>query len=211
MAAFVGVSAFSAARVSSAAVCRSSKVVMAADVERSASVPFLSKPVNLDGSLAGDVGFDPLGLSNYISLRYLAESEIKHGRICMLAALGFMVQEFVHLPGPEFSEKLATQAVYRVPTGGLWQIFIACGIAEFIGHRGKMTYMEISKDKGTPGAMGFDPLNLGKNPESFKRFQLNEVKNGRLAMIAVGGFIHQMFITKQGVFEQLGNFKPLSY
>jgi len=32
--------------------------------ERSASIPFLLKPVKLDGTLAGDKGFDPLGLSN---------------------------------------------------------------------------------------------------------------------------------------------------
>lgn len=42
--------------------CRTSTVSMMA--ERSKSVPFLLKPAKLDGSLAGDEGFDPLGLSN---------------------------------------------------------------------------------------------------------------------------------------------------
>eukprot|EP00183_Erythrolobus_madagascarensis_P001329 CAMPEP_0185851108 /NCGR_PEP_ID=MMETSP1354-20130828/5810_1 /TAXON_ID=708628 /ORGANISM="Erythrolobus madagascarensis, Strain CCMP3276" /LENGTH=167 /DNA_ID=CAMNT_0028551933 /DNA_START=70 /DNA_END=570 /DNA_ORIENTATION=+ len=167
MAAFVGgVSGFSGARVSTAAVCRSSNVVMMA--EKSASVPFLSKPANIDESMVGYTGFDPLGLSTYLSARFLQESEIKHGRICMLAVVGFLVQEVVHLPGEVFSAKLATEAFSKVPTGGLWQIFIACGVAEYIGHKGKMTYMDISADKGTPGAMGFDPLNLGKDPEKFK-------------------------------------------
>ena len=32
--------------------------------ERSKSLPFLLRPAKLDGSLAGDEGFDPLGLSN---------------------------------------------------------------------------------------------------------------------------------------------------
>jgi hypothetical protein len=31
---------------------------------KSPSVPFLEKPPALDGSMAGDVGFDPLGFSN---------------------------------------------------------------------------------------------------------------------------------------------------
>ena len=31
---------------------------------KSASVPFLEKPAALDGSMAGDVGFDPFGFSN---------------------------------------------------------------------------------------------------------------------------------------------------
>mmetsp|Transcript_10181 Transcript_10181/g.21339 ORF Transcript_10181/g.21339 Transcript_10181/m.21339 type:complete len:211 (-) Transcript_10181:219-851(-) len=210
MAAFVGgVSTFSGSRVSSAAVCRNSDVVMMA--EKSASVPFLSNPVNLNDSMAGYTGFDPLGLTNYISPRFLQECEIKHGRICMLAAVGFIVQEFVHLPGDVFSSKLATEAIFKVPTGGLWQIFIAIGAVELISHKGKLTYPEFTKDTTTPGAMGFDPLNLGKDPEKFKKYQLNEIKNGRLAMIGVGGFIHQMLLTKQGVIEQLQNFQPLSF
>ena len=45
-------------------------------VERSASIPFLKKPPALDGSMVGDVGFDPLGISTTIielggDLRYV--------------------------------------------------------------------------------------------------------------------------------------------
>ena len=35
-------------------------------VERSAAIPFLKKPSVLDGTLAGDVGFDPMGISTSI-------------------------------------------------------------------------------------------------------------------------------------------------
>eukprot|EP00967_Tisochrysis_lutea_P097795 scaffold143801_cov31-Tisochrysis_lutea.AAC.2 len=35
--------------------------------ERSASIPFLKKPPALDGSMIGDVGFDPLGFSTTIT------------------------------------------------------------------------------------------------------------------------------------------------
>lgn len=31
---------------------------------KSASIPFMPQPEKLDGSMAGDVGFDPLGLAN---------------------------------------------------------------------------------------------------------------------------------------------------
>nr|7Y5E_52 Chain 52, Chlorophyll a-b binding protein 1B-21, chloroplastic [Porphyridium purpureum]7Y5E_5N Chain 5N, Chlorophyll a-b binding protein 1B-21, chloroplastic [Porphyridium purpureum]7Y7A_57 Chain 57, Chlorophyll a-b binding protein 1B-21, chloroplastic [Porphyridium purpureum]7Y7A_5o Chain 5o, Chlorophyll a-b binding protein 1B-21, chloroplastic [Porphyridium purpureum] len=174
--------------------------------------PFLTKPEKLDGSMAGDVGFDPLGFSNYLSLEYLRESEIKHGRVAMLACLGIWIQEIVHLPGKEFSNPLATEAFFQVPAGGIAQIFLACGLAEFIGHRGKMTYMDIAADKERkPGAMGFDPLNMskGKSAEAMKKLELNEVKNGRLAMIGVGGLIHAMFISHQPTLFQLAHFKPL--
>jgi len=63
-------------------------------VVKSQSLPFLEKPVNLDGSMAGDVGFDPLGLSNYFPLAWMREAEIKHGRVCMLAIVGYIAVDF---------------------------------------------------------------------------------------------------------------------
>ena len=48
---------------------------------KSASVPFLPKPAKLDGSLVGDVGFDPLGISSLGDMKFLREAEIKHGRV----------------------------------------------------------------------------------------------------------------------------------
>lgn len=44
----------------------------------SKSVPFLLKPKNLDG-MVGDVGFDPLGLAEYVDIRWLREAELKNG------------------------------------------------------------------------------------------------------------------------------------
>ena len=63
--------------------------------ERSASIPFLKKPPALDGSLPGDVGFDPLGFSTTITelggdLNYVREAELMHGRQAMLAVVGFV-------------------------------------------------------------------------------------------------------------------------
>eukprot|EP00961_Rhodomonas_salina_P002836 38780-Rhodomonas_salina.2 len=65
---------------------------------KSKAVPFLSQPEALDGSMAGDVGFDPFGISSVIDIKWLRESELKHGRICMLAATGCLVQVRTHLP-----------------------------------------------------------------------------------------------------------------
>eukprot|EP00188_Purpureofilum_apyrenoidigerum_P003532 Plantae.Rhodophyta-Purpureofilum_apyrenoidigerum.ctg373.p2 GENE.Plantae.Rhodophyta-Purpureofilum_apyrenoidigerum.ctg373~~Plantae.Rhodophyta-Purpureofilum_apyrenoidigerum.ctg373.p2 ORF type:complete len:226 (-),score=38.49 Plantae.Rhodophyta-Purpureofilum_apyrenoidigerum.ctg373:139-780(-) len=181
--------------------------------EKSQSLPFLEKPKACDGTLGtADVGFDPLYISDLIDIKWLRESELKHGRICMLASLGFIVQEFIHLPGPEFQNKLATEAVYQVPTAGLWQIFLFCGLVEFISNRGRLTYADMFADpKREPGNFGFDPLGLGKNEAMRKKYQANEIANGRLAMLAVGGFIHQMFVFKQPVVDQLFHMRPMSY
>ena len=58
--------------------------------------------------MAGDVGFDPLGLSNIdevgIDLYWLREAELKHCRLCMLAVVGFLqVEIFGPAPGCEMA------------------------------------------------------------------------------------------------------------
>ena len=63
--------------------------------EKSAAIPFLNKPPALDGTLPGDVGFDPLGFSTTITelggdLNYVREAELMHGRQAMLACVGFV-------------------------------------------------------------------------------------------------------------------------
>jgi len=181
--------------------------------EKSASLPFLEKPKSCDAKNGvADVEFDPLYISDLIDIKWLREAELKHGRICMLATLGFLVQEFIHLPGREFQNPLATEAVYQVPTAGLWQIFLFCGVVEFLSNRGRLTYADMFKDpKREPGNLGFDPLGLGKNEALRKKYQANELRNGRLAMIAIGGFIHQMWIFKQPVIQQLFHMRPMSY
>eukprot|EP00548_Thalassiothrix_antarctica_P010008 CAMPEP_0194158828 /NCGR_PEP_ID=MMETSP0152-20130528/77492_1 /TAXON_ID=1049557 /ORGANISM="Thalassiothrix antarctica, Strain L6-D1" /LENGTH=448 /DNA_ID=CAMNT_0038868329 /DNA_START=76 /DNA_END=1422 /DNA_ORIENTATION=- len=51
-----------------------------------------------------------------------------------------------------------------------------------------------------PGNIGFDPLNLyPKDPEGQKDAQLKEIKNGRLAMIAVLAYTAQEFVSQTGV------------
>ena len=86
----------------------SSKSSLSSTVERSQSLPFLNRPLLLDGSMAGDVGFDPLGLSTIddlsIDLYWLREAEIKHARVAMLAVAGILqVEVFGPAPGCEMA------------------------------------------------------------------------------------------------------------
>ncbi|PXF45389.1 Chlorophyll a-b binding protein 7, chloroplastic [Gracilariopsis chorda] len=174
--------------------------------EMSKSVPFLLKPKNLEG-LPASYDFDPLLISDYINVRFLQAAEIKHGRICMLAAVGLIVPEFFTFPNPYFPKMLAVDAHnYFINTGGMSQILLF--IAAFEGISCYALKQTID-GKHEPGYFGFDPLGLGKDPVKFKKYQANEIMNGRLAMIAVGGMIHQMWISKMGVIEQLLNFKTL--
>merc|ERR1712125_16579 len=54
-----------------------------------------------------------------------------------------------------------------------------------------------------PGDPGFDPLGVyPKDEEGKKRMQLAEIKNGRLAMIAITAFAAQEFVSKTGVIDE---------
>ncbi len=62
--------------------------------EMSKSLSFLVKPAALDGSMIGNVRFDPLGFPDGFDLKWLRKAEIKHGWVSMLATIGFVVLEF---------------------------------------------------------------------------------------------------------------------
>jgi len=53
----------------------------------------------------------------------------------------------------------------------------------------------------TPGDLGFDPLGLKpKDAAGLLTMQNKEINNGRLAMIAVAGFVGQELVSQQGLF-----------
>jgi hypothetical protein len=58
-----------------------------------------TKSVVGDGKMVGDKGFDPLGFADSVEkLRIYREAELKHGRLAMLAALGWPVSEALDKP-----------------------------------------------------------------------------------------------------------------
>lgn len=184
----------------------------------SASMPFMERPAALTGELAGDVGFDPLGFAkDEYQLRNYREAEIKHARLAMLAAAGWPLSEL-------FDKKIASalsltpvlDSADRAPSilnGGLdkispiyWVAVLAmAGAIDVYGIRqsGKADYI--------PGDLGFDPLGVfPKDAEGQKWMQTAELKNGRLAMIAITAFAVQEAVTKLGVVDETPFFfKPI--
>lgn len=182
------------------------------DVSMSKSLPFLTRPILLDGEIPGDVGFDPLGfVKTRDDLIIYREAEIKHARLAMLAAAGWPLSEL-------FDKKIASMlhmtplvdASNRVPSllnGGIgkvnpfyWMLCLVIASAiEFVG-------INKSKSRDTnyfPGSLGFDPLNMyPKDKQAQERMQLAEIKNGRLAMVAIVGFALQEFVSKSSVVNE---------
>merc|ERR1712107_483586 len=54
------------------------------------------KPEEMAGATMPFGFFDPLGLSKNSEFGFLRAAELKHGRVCMLASLGFVVSEKFH-------------------------------------------------------------------------------------------------------------------
>lgn len=54
-----------------------------------------------------------------------------------------------------------------------------------------------------PGDFGIDPLNLENNPAKKAKLELQEIKNGRLAMWAAAGMIMQGLTTDGGALDNL--------
>merc|ERR1719224_98095 len=131
------------------------------------------------------VGFwDPAGLSADGSTENFArrrQTELKHGRISMLATMGYITPEITgKLPGylsPSAGLKFADipnglGAISKVPNAGWAQIVAYCA------------FCELSQDQsaGTPASAGA--------AEKQKKLAA-EIANGRLAMMAIIGMFFQ--------------------
>lgn len=191
--------------LSSTSVSRTANVCsISMTASSSPSVPFLPNPKNLSPDMPGYAGFDPLGFSNYINVKFLQEAEIKHCRICMLAVLGMIVAEFYTFPFYSGAPTLARDVHdWGVTQGSMNQLLFWTSFWEVIIGVPAVVQMVTMDSPRMPGEYAFDPLGMAKNPASMKKYQVNEIKNGRLAMIAIGGFIHQEFITGLTPIQQL--------
>lgn len=183
--------------------------------ERSKAVPFLPRPVMLDGTMAGDVGFDPFYLSSipknfagFIqppsweetkglpTLYWMREAELKNGRVAMLAVVGWIATDFgIRFPADTFSTSSIPSAYLAhnalVEQGTMTFMLLAIGFVEICSGA---VLVQVSKGEVDREAGDFDFtggfLN-NKSPEFIKDMKTKEINNGRLAMLAFGGIATQ--------------------
>jgi len=181
-------------------------------VDMSISVPFLQRPALLDGTLPGDRGFDPLNLaSSGDALHWQRKAEAKHGRLAMLASVGWLAAELLHKPLSGFLNLPSLLAdAGRVPSvlnDGLshtfplfWvEVVTLAAIIEI-----PETIREDRMVRLDPTDLGWDPLGLLDGKTDDQTFFLKEAEtfNGRLAMLAIAGFSAQEFLFKTPIVEQ---------
>jgi len=145
--------------------------------------------------------FDPLGFSERAPewLNWFREAELKHGRQAMLGVVGFVVPEFVRVPGEQFSFEAVPKVLdaHDALLGtSMKQILLWVSLMEAMSFAALANMNEFDRE---PGNFGFDPLGLyPTDPQKRKQMQLSELKNGRLAMVALGGMVHGAIVTGHG-------------
>lgn len=203
-----------------AASASSGNLKISASADRPLWFPGSTPPAWLDGSLPGDFGFDPLGLgSDPELLKWFQQSEIVHCRWAMLGAAGIIIPEALTKAGilntPHWN--VAGDAEYFADPTTLFIVELL-----FLGWAEGRRWADIIKpgsvntdpifpsnkltgtDVGYPGGLWFDPLNFGSgDPAKVKVWRTKEIKNGRLAMLAVLGFAFQSLYTGQGPIDNL--------
>ena len=151
--------------------------------------------------------FDPAGFmegKDKLEVYRLREAELAHGRVSMLASLGFLVQEKFH---PLFSGDggPAVDQIPRLPVAMWFLMTLGIGCAEAyriqVGWSSPTdpdhVFQKLKPDY-MPGDLGWDPLGLKPtDPAELREMQTKELQNGRLAMIAAAGFLAQEAVTDQ--------------
>jgi light-harvesting complex I chlorophyll a/b binding protein 1 len=188
-----------------------SGIVMTASVER--------EPI-FDARSIGDLGFDPLGLGTDEQFVPFREAELKHGRLAMLAAIAWPLQEILH---PIFVDNWYAVTGQTVPdvllesngaspsllNGGLFQpevlpaLALTILVGSFLEERDLRqraargcAFNEYPILRRQTGNLGFDPLNIYRPLPLDEKRGLHEAEltNGRLAMLAVAGYVATEFV-----------------
>jgi Chlorophyll A-B binding protein len=167
----------------------------------------------LPGAIAPLGFFDPIGFARQGTTlndaRRLREAEIQHGRVAMVACVGYLAGEAVegpfHIAGP------ANDQLQQVPAPAFAFLTVLIAAAEL--YRAKRGWVEPQfrigsntlwtlRDNYYPGDLGFDPLGLKPTENyAFQRMQTKELSNGRLAMLGIAGFMAQELVNHKTIGE----------
>mmetsp|Transcript_18782 Transcript_18782/g.46775 ORF Transcript_18782/g.46775 Transcript_18782/m.46775 type:complete len:313 (+) Transcript_18782:304-1242(+) len=156
-------------------------------------LPGTEPPAYLDGTMAGDYGFDPLRLgTNPETLPYLQEAELMNGRWAMAATAGILFTDAVGLPKFWEAGEVAL---------GDWDIKTLVGIQVVVMGALEAARIRGFMATGQSGIVGNFPFDPAKQDSPASK--VKEVKNARLAMMAFLGMVSQYAVTGTSPLEGL--------
>ncbi|XP_058089461.1 photosystem I chlorophyll a/b-binding protein 5, chloroplastic [Magnolia sinica] len=199
---------------------RSSRTL--AGAQRATWLPGLDPPPHLDGSLVGDFGFDPLGLGeDPKSLKWYVQAELVHCRFAMAGVAGILVTDLLRVTGNSNIPVWYEAGALKFDFASTETLFIVqlllMGFVEtkrymdflYPGSQAKEgTFFGLEAaleglEPGYPGGPLLNPLGLAKDVNRAHDWKLKEIKNGRLAMVAMLGIFVQAYVTHVGPIENL--------
>lgn len=139
----------------------------------------------------GNKVFDPWNLSDYVPPSYARAAELANGRSAMLATVGYVFPKwFGHFEG-SVSVDDPIAAIGQADPQWWAQFILLCGTIE--GYK----YAKSLEGKSSVG--GGEPVidwaKMYPEDEAARRdIELKELKNGRLAMLGIAGFVSAHFI-----------------
>lgn len=176
-------------------------------------------PAHLKGEYPGDYGCDIFSLcrlpANFAKLR---SQELMNGRWAMLGITGCLVPELINpnsIPGYEpvwfktgaqiFSESgidyLGVPGF--VNAHSIVAVAVVQALLMGLSETARVRLVPEGADPFYPGGQAFDPLGLSSDPEAFAELKVKEIKNGRLAMMAMAGLFTQGAVTGVGPLQNL--------
>lgn len=160
--------------------------------------------------------WDPLGFcndGNEANFKRRRAVEVKHGRVSMLAVIGYIAPEYFRFPGElSPSEGIRFEdvpnglaALSKVPAVGWGQIFLFAGFIE----GGGLSRFGFTPNPNDPtdlglGFLGAPFLSKIKDPKVRAQKLNAEIANGRLAMFAIIAFFFQNGVTGSAGPEMYG-------
>merc|ERR1719231_2037272 len=189
-----------------APIMRAPMIKMQAEAE----APPVFDPVAFAKTLPGITDplgfFDPIGFCSAEDvsegkIRFYREVELKHGRVAMLAALGFLVGEQFH---PLFGGSIDVPsyiAFQETPLQTFWPLVVfsisvleVFSVFSFQNPAGSEPW-SIRTDHEA-GDLAFAPAGLKPtDPAELMEMQTKEINNGRLAMIGIAGMVVQELVS----------------
>ncbi|CAB9499537.1 Fucoxanthin-chlorophyll a-c binding protein [Seminavis robusta] len=141
---------------------------------------------------AGQV-FDPAGLAEWAPVDHLRKAELSNGRSAMLATVGWLWPKYV---GTFESDDVTTldpiKAIMEADPQWWAQWIIFCGAIEGIKYRAEAEGKSFTGDG--PAAIDWTGQWGKMSAAEQEDMAVKELKNARLAMIGMGGFIANYFI-----------------
>eukprot|EP00629_Pelagomonadales_sp_RCC1024_P009233 CAMPEP_0119272614 /NCGR_PEP_ID=MMETSP1329-20130426/8812_1 /TAXON_ID=114041 /ORGANISM="Genus nov. species nov., Strain RCC1024" /LENGTH=212 /DNA_ID=CAMNT_0007272691 /DNA_START=154 /DNA_END=792 /DNA_ORIENTATION=+ len=191
--------------------------------KRSEALPFINGPSQpwFYEMVGGEAGFDPLGLARTPALlEYFRAAEIKHGRLALLASVGWPASELWDRPLSSLTKEITGLSIEPKVTalgdapsllnGGLDQVDPRFwGFAIGVAAAAELYALKLRFEEPglAPGDLRFDPLGFYPTEKNRRRrMDLAELKHSRLAMVAVVGYAAEEYLLGTPVAQHSSGF-----